>query len=256
MTSKNRLILSMSRLLFLCAIALFFFTGCNTYQGVVNFQASPEYPLTVQKISNFEPVTLQPSDILQIQISSVDMETVAPINEFQVEGYLIDANGTIEFPLVGKLQMAGKTIEEARLHVQKSIEKSFRVPPTVNVLLANFSVVVNGEVRTPSKIEVINDRISVIEAISRAGDFTPYSNRDSVMIIREHNGERSFGYLNFNSSEIFESPYFYLKQNDVVYVKPEKRILGTVRTRQDKLLPYISVGISVLLLSITIARNG
>lgn len=236
----------------LCLISV---VGCSPYESMVNFQESPELPLTSRQVINFEPIKLQPSDILSIEVSSADKEAVAVFNEFQTSGYLIDQHGSIEFPLIGNIELGGKTLEQAREVIREKIDKYFKVAPTVTLSLVNFSIVVNGEVGNPGKITVANDRLSIIEAISQAGDFTNYSNRDSVLVIREQEGTRSFGYVNFNSSEIFNSPYFYLRQNDVIYIKPEKRILGNIRTRQDKLLPYISVGISVILLSFTIARN-
>lgn len=240
-------------------IAFFFLAlfamGCSPYESIVNFKENVDYPLSEQSIVNYEPVKFQPGDILRIEVSSTEAEAVTVFNNYQTSGFLVGADGAIEFPLAGKVQLEGKTADEAKEELLESIKKYFIVAPTINVVLSNFTVTVNGEVGAPGTVGVQNDRISIIEAISQSGDFTGYSMRDSVMVVREHGGTRSFGYVNFNSSEVFQSPYFYLKQNDVVYVRPEKRLLGTIRTRQDKLLPYVSVAISVILLSLTISRS-
>lgn len=240
-------------------IAFFWLTflslGCTPYKSLVNFKGNADLPLSEQSIVNYEPLRFQPGDILRIEVSSTEAEAVAVFNNYQASGFLVGTDGTIDFPLAGKVPLEGKTADEAKEELLQGIKKYFIVTPTINVMLSNFKVTVNGEVRIPGSVSVQNDRISIIEAISQSGDFTAYSKRDSVMVVREHKGTRTFGYVNFNSSEVFQSPYFYLKQNDVVYVRPEKRFLGTVRTRQDKLLPYVSVAISVVLLSLTISRN-
>lgn len=239
-------------LIFLVAVLV---TGCNSYEGLVNYKEVSDAPLDIKPIQNYEPIKVQPSDILQIEVSSTEAKAVAIFNEYQSTGFTVSEKGTIDFPLVGKINLEGKTIEETKELVLNSIRKYFVTAPTVNVRLANFNITVNGEIRSPGTFLIENDRVSIIEAVTRAGDFTPYSKRDSVMILREDGKTRSFGYVNFNSSEIFKSPYFYLKQNDVIYIKPNKGVLGTVSSRRDKLLPFVSVGISVILLAITVSRN-
>lgn len=236
-------------------VLLLVVSGCTPFDTFVNYNESSEFPLETHAITNYEPIRLQSGDILRIEVSSTDAEAVAVFREFQTGGYLISSDGTIDFPLVGKVELKDKSLEEARAALLAGVNKYFDVQPSLSVSLANFKVTVNGEISNPGVVSVQNDRITIIEAISQSGDFTAYSNRDSVMVVRENAEKRSFGYVNFNSSEIFKSPYFYLKQNDVIYIKPEKRFLGTVRTRQDKLLPYVSVAISVILLTITISRN-
>jgi polysaccharide export outer membrane protein len=236
-------------------LLILFVFGCTPYESLVNYKGKSEPPLKGQVITNYHPLTIQPSDILRIDVSSTEAEAVAVFSNFQTNGYTVSAEGTIDFPLMGKANLQGKTLEEAKVTLLDGIKKYFTIPPTLGVYLSNFRIVVNGEVKSPGTLTLESNRVSIIEAISRAGDFTSYSKRDSVMVIRETGDQRTFGYINFNSSEMFNSPYFYLKQNDVVYIRPEKRILGTIRTPQDKLIPYVSVGISIILLSLTISRN-
>lgn len=244
----------MNKLFFFLFVSLVTVSGCSTYPSLVNYQAEGMV-LQEQVISNYIPIKLQVGDILQIEVSSAEADAVAIFKDYQTSGYRLDSNGAIDFPLSGEINLSGKTLDEAKSALQESLRKYFDIQPTLNLSLANFTVTVNGEITNPGIISVQNDRINIIEAIVRSGDFTAYSKRDSVMIVREVDGVRSFSYVNFNSNEIFNSPYFYLRQNDLIYIKPEKRVLGNVRTRQDKLLPYISVGISIILLSFTISRN-
>lgn len=234
---------------------IFLFVGCMPYESLINFQEAEGNPLAQRSITNYRPLTLEPGDILSIEVSSLETEAVAVFKEYQTTGFLLSEDGTIDFPLVGEVKLEGQTVEQAKQTLMKGLERFFDIPPTVNVNLSNFTITVNGEVTTPGIVSVTNNRMNVIEAITQVGDFTSYSKRDSVMVIREQEGERTFGYLNFNSSEIFESPYFYLKQNDVIYVQPEKRIWGSISTQQDKMLPYVSVAISIVLLTVTISRN-
>lgn len=255
-SSKNKLSLVKWMLAVPCVL-LFVGSGCtrSTYNSLLNYQPEGSAANEQHIITNYSPIELQTGDILSIEVSSTEAEAVAIFKDYQATGYLIGSDGTIDFPLSGKVVLGGKTLEDAKRTLLNSLEKYFDIQPTVNLSLANFSITVNGEVTSPRIIPVKNDRINIIEAIVSSGDFTSYSKRDSVMVVRETAGKRTFGYVNFNSSEMFKSPFFYLKQNDLVYVKPEKRFLGTVKTRQDKLLPYISVGISVILLSLTISNN-
>jgi polysaccharide export outer membrane protein len=234
---------------------IFLFVGCMPYESLINFQEGEGNPLLKKSISNYKPITFEPGDILTIEVSSLEAEAVEIFKDYQTSGFLISEDGTIDFPLVGKVKLEGQTVEQAKQTLMEGLDRYFDIPPTVNVHLSNFTVTVNGEVSSPGIVPVTNNRINIIEAITKVGDFTSYSKRDSVMVIREQKGERTFGYLNFNSSEIFESPYFYLKQNDVIYVQPEKRIWGNIRTQQDKLLPYVSVAVSIILLTVTISRN-
>jgi len=256
-SSSNKKLSMMKRVLVMPCVLLLVFSGCspNTYNSLVNYKSEGGTTPNQHVITNYTPIELQTGDILNIEVSSTEAEAVAIFKEYQTTGYLLDSEGAIDFPLSGKVVLAGKNLEGAKRTLLNSLEKYFDIQPTINLSLANFSVTVNGEVKSPKIIPVKNDRINIIEAIVSSGDFTSYSKRDSVMVMRETAGKRTFGYVNFNSSEMFESPFFYLRQNDLIYVKPEKRFLGTVKTRQDKLLPYISVGISVILLSLTISNN-
>jgi len=111
--------------------------------------------------------------------------------------------------------------------------------------LLNFKVTVLGEVTKPSVISVTNEKITLLEALGLAGDISIYGKKDQVMVIREENGTKNIKYLNLNSSELFTSPYYYLKSNDIVYVEPSKAKVGS-STRSTQLLPIILSGLSFI----------
>ena len=241
-----------------------FSSSCTSYKGLLNYNDSPRIPTGPMEITNFEPLTIQPNDIIRIRVSSPDPSSVAPFSlsssGASKEGggsdeYLVNSDGYIDFPTIGRISVKGLQIEEVKGKILEKLSTYFSQAPIVQVRLVNFKVNVNGEVRGPGSFTVNNDRLTIIEAITKAGDFTNYAMRDSILIIREQNGTREFGYVNFNSAEIFSSPYFYLQQNDVIYVRPDKTKVASVRDPASRFLPWISTGISVILLLFTIGRT-
>jgi len=183
-----------------------------------------------QKIQNATPLVIQSNDILSISLSSRNQEALAPFKvdrtaeEYNTsDQYLVNREGDIEFPTIGKIQVKGLEIEAVKQKIVNSLNPYFIQAPIVKIQLTNFRVNVNGEVREPGSFVIDNARLTIIEAITMAGDFTRYAQKDSVLIIREQNGLRAFGYVNFNSADIFTSPYFYLRQNDVVHVRVDSQ---------------------------------
>jgi len=152
------------------------------------------------------------------------MKTVAP----RTLTYIVDTNGDIDFPILGKIHVAGQTTEQVKTKLTEMISKDV-TDPIVRVSLANFRVTVAGEVRQPSTFNVTRNRMSILDALAEAGDLTEYGDRTNVLVIREVNGERKYIHLNLNSSDILDSPYYYLQQNDYVYVAPNKIREGNSR---------------------------
>ncbi len=240
-------------LLALLAIVLLS-SSCVQYKDVLSYEETPVFPTTAQAITNYQPIVIQPNDILQVTVSSLAPEAAAPFNGSGEGGYMVDASGNITLPTLGDIRVADLTLEEIKATFKKQLQPYFSETPIVNVRLQNFKVSVNGEVGSPGIFAVANGRITMIEAITRSGDFTPYSRRDSILIIREFNNERSFGYIDFNSAAAFDSPYFYLKQNDVVYVRPTKTKVATVRDPATRILPFVSIVTGLTALILTILR--
>ncbi|WP_460924023.1 polysaccharide biosynthesis/export family protein [Pontibacter brevis] len=149
------------------------------------------------------------------------------------QGYLVDDQGFIEFPVLGRIKLAGLTREEANNKLTAELRK-YLEEPIVKVRYMNFRVTVIGEVSSPTVITAMDDNLNVIEALGMVGDMTLYGKREDVLVIREENGIRTMARLNLNDSKVFDSPYFNLHQNDVLYVEPDKaKVAGTGFIRRN-----------------------
>jgi len=212
--------------------------------------------------AGLEPV-IQKKDILSITVSSLSNEATVifntpnlPItpnasaspNMPQTAGYLVGADGYIKFPILGNIKAAGLTRQELENNITKLlVDKKLLFDPIVSSRFLNFRVTVLGEVNRPGVITVPSEQISILEAIGQAGDLTIYGLRDNVMLIRQVGPDKIVKRLNLNSSSLFQSPYYFLKSNDVLYVEPGKaKVASTDFTRQ--LLPIIFSGISVVVI--------
>lgn len=199
---------------------------------------------------------IQSSDILNISVSSLNPEATAIFNSpnqaasnyninFQ-PGYLVNSEGNILFPILGKIKVAGLTIKQLTDDlINTLLVKKLLVDPIVNVRIMNFKVTVLGEVAKPAVVPVANEKISMLEAIGMAGDMTLYAQRDNVLLIRVENGKKITRRINLNSAGFLESPYYYLKNNDVVYVEPNKDKVATTR-RSQQLLPIVLSSLSFI----------
>ncbi|MGV8878200.1 MAG: polysaccharide biosynthesis/export family protein [Sphingobacteriaceae bacterium] len=206
-------------------------------------------------ISNNAEPKIQSGDILGITVSSLNPESNALFNVGQAniksqvssansDGYQISKFGEINFPIVGKLKLAGFTRDQAIEALTLEIEKYIK-NPIVNLRFLNFKITVVGEVNRPSSFTVPNEKINLIEALGLAGDMTVYGKRENVLIIREENGSRSMARVNLNDKQVLNSPYFYLKQNDMVYVEPVKEKAALTST-SNRAIPII-VGITSII---------
>lgn len=182
-------------------------------------------------------IRIIPDDELVITVTSLQPAATAPYNlpfanpasnvnmlattTPQQQTYVVNAQGDINFPILGRLHVAGLTTGQITDKLTELISQDV-IDPVVLVRLVNFRVNVMGEVNTPGPQPIDRERYSILDAISQAGDMTPYGERGNVMLIREENGQRTFHTLDLNDSKLLESPYFYLKQNDVVLVQPTK----------------------------------
>lgn len=187
-------------------------------------------------VGNYE-LRIAPDDMLSITVSSVVPDAAAPYNlpavSYSEPGkqeltivpnlqvYTVDKNGYIYFPIVGRIRAEGMTRNELSKFIEDKIRPELK-DPFVLVQFMNFKVVVLGEVKTPGQISVQTERMSILDAIGAAGDLTIYGERKNVLLMREENGKRIFHRFDLTDQSLFESPYFYLRQNDVVYVMPNK----------------------------------
>jgi polysaccharide export outer membrane protein len=139
------------------------------------------------------------------------------------EGYLVDTEGKINFPVIGKVPLSGLTKEEATDKMTALVRNHVR-DPIINIRFVNFKVTVIGEVNKPATFIVETEKINVLEALGLAGDMTEFGRRENVLIIREKGGERSAVRLDLNNKNVLSSPYFYMQQNDIVYVEPDNKV--------------------------------
>lgn len=242
----------------LLGLSLLIITSCASKKDVI-------YYSDIEKISSTENVfntTLQRDDLLMIIVSAQDRNAAQPFNlvtnfsvnpnnqagggQYQQQLYLVDSDGNIEFPILGAIKAAGKTKNEFVAELKEKISRYIK-DPIINLRIMNFQIAVQGEVVRPNVYKVDSERITLPEAIAQAGDMTIYGRRDNVLIIREENGQRVTKRIDLTSSDFVNSEYYYLKQNDVVYVEPNK-----VRVNSAAVGPNISVAISVVSLLITV----
>jgi len=157
------------------------------------------------------------------------------------EGYLVGKDGNINFPIIGKIQLHGLTLTEALEKMSDELSKYVK-EPIVNINYMNFKVTVIGEVNNPGSFNVSKDRINVLEALGNAGDMTAYGRRENVLVIREVDGKRNMARLDLNSSAAFNSPYFFLQQNDLIYVEPD--VMKERQVSRDNY--YLATSLSIL----------
>ncbi len=174
----------------------------------------------------------QPDDLVAITVTSIDPEAVKPFvmdlsSKGDVSkgengaGYLIDANGNIDFPLIGTIKISGLNRIQATILLKERI-KSYVKDPIVNVRMQNFKITILGEVSKPGVYTMNHERISVPEALGLAGDLSINGVRQNVLLIREEKGIKREIRIDLTSRDIFRSPYYYLHQNDILYVEPSK----------------------------------
>ncbi|WP_234423422.1 MULTISPECIES: polysaccharide biosynthesis/export family protein [Aquimarina] len=217
----------------------------------------------MEKISSTNSFTsiFKVDDIVGILVSAADMDAARPFNLMQSssmslgEGgggnavssagsgeptYLINEEGNIDFPVLGELKIAGLT----RIEVKEMIKEKLKIyinDPIVSVRLKNFKITVMGEVSRPGSYTIPNERITIIEALGLAGDMTIKGRRENLMVIRENEGVNTYHRVDLTSKSIFESPVYYLAQNDVVYVEPNNSRIKESKTRDNTLGVIISI---------------
>ena len=251
-----------------CLVTLILFSSCVSPKKVIYFNDLQDTAAAVINNAqvNFE-TPIQKNDQLSIVVGGSNAPDLIPLNSGSGAsvggamvgssgagyGYLVEADGTIQLPYIGKLKAEGLT----RVQLQDTLTILFQQytrNPIVNVRFLNYTYSVIGEVNHGGKFGMLSERVTVLDAISEAGDITSLGKADNVMVIREEDGIRKYARLNLLSKNVFNSPYFYLKTNDVVYVEPVKAKFIN-RTGIPQYLGIIAVGLSLLLTILTIRNN-
>ena len=225
--------------------------SCRTKQNICYFQDLDNSRIAVlaDSLSHNTRVRIKPDDVLAITVSALDAAAVAPFNmpavtylnpgqtqmnsQGQLVTYTVESDGDINFPVLGRVHLEGMTLEQAVGYLQGRIAEYVK-DPIVNVSFTNFYISVLGEVNVPGTVWASGERLTVLDAIGRAGDLSIYGRRDNVLLIREENGRREFHRFDLTRSDLFASPYYYLQQGDVLYVEPnEKKQKNANYSQQD-----------------------
>lgn len=234
----------MKKLYLLFFLLPFVLTGCSSYEKSLYLQNDAVINQSTQgQLYDFR---IMPKDLLTIVVSTTDPAASAPfykklgqdketttsstvgMQNLDLLGYLVDNNGEIDFPVLGKIKVTGMTTRECEALLRDKLKPYLKETPLVTVSSSNYKFSVLGEVNAPGTYTVKDEKVTIFEAIAQAGDMTLFSIRDDVQLLREDSeGRRQVIHLNLNDANITQSPYFYLQQNDVIYVKPTKAKVRT-----------------------------
>ena len=216
-----------------------FLAGCSSYKKVPYMQ-DPETINAYGKEIPLYDAKIMPKDLLSITVNTTDPQAAAPFNltvqtpqntninlnttsQPTLQQYLVNNQGEIDFPVLGRLKVGGLTKNEAESMIREKLQPYLKETPIVTVRMANYKISVLGEVKSPGTFTVSNEKVNVLEALAMAGDMTVYGVRDNVKLIREDaQGKRQIVMLDLTKSDLVLSPYFYLQQNDILYVTPNQ----------------------------------
>lgn len=230
---------------------LFLFASCSV-RNLAYLSDLKSQEVYQENINNSIEPSIQQDDLLSISVVSLNPESNSLFNRGEMpvagiitsasaanstpsvykEGYLVDKDGNIDFPVLGTVKLGGLTKAEAKAKLTRQLEEYLK-EPIVNIRYLNYKITVVGEVNRPATFTVPSERINILEALGMAGDMTQYGKRENVLLIREVKGVRTVTRLNLNNKSVLNSPYFFLQQNDIVYVEPDrmKAVQASTNTR-------------------------
>lgn len=241
----------------ICAFFGTILTSCTTTKQTVYFQGDTARYISLKPITP-KSVRVQPEDILGITVSSLSEEankmfelpisaglhytmypgSVSSGTGLQPLGYQVDSLGLIEIPLVGRVKVSNLTTSEVADTLRRKLNVYLK-EPTVNVRILNHKFTILGEITRPATYSILDNRTSLLEAIGMAGDLTIYGRRENIMIIRQENNKREQVRVNLLSKDILNSPYYYLRNGDIIYIEPS-RVKATYNDRTYQLLPIVT----------------
>lgn len=240
-------------------------SSCGTTKNFSYFQDLDTYLQKEVALSDsVQDIRIKADDQLAIVVSSVNPQAVAPFNlpampqnnlpQTSLPSYLVDSEGEINFPTLGKIRVAGLSVEEVVSLLQMRLEDYVK-DPIVNIQILNFRVSVLGSVNAPGPFYFTGQRVSVLDAIANARDLTLYGRRDNILLIRENEGKKEFIRFDLTkSSNVFSSKYFYLQQNDIIYVESNKEHQKDAQMSQQKQfnLTLISTAVTSVIATISL----
>ena len=253
-----------------CALLM---ASCTSYKNVPYLQ-NPEVVNSFTEELPMYDATIMPKDLLTITVNTSDPDAAAPFNmtvqtaqnlatsrstysQPMLQQYLVSNEGTIDFPVLGQLNVGSLTKSEAENMIREKLKPYLKETPIVTVRMSNYKIAVLGEVARPGMFTVSNEKVNILEALALAGDLTIWGVREDVKLIRENaNGKREIISLNLNNADIVTCPYYYLQQNDIVYVNPNKTKAKNSDIGQSTSLWFsaTSILVSIASLLVTIFR--
>lgn len=255
------------------SLAVAALASCTSYKNVPYLQDIDAVNYNTVEIPMYD-AKIMPKDLLTITVNTTDPQAAAPFNlttqtpyniaqsnsvttQATLQQYLVDNDGNVNFPVLGTLHLEGLTKNQAEELITGKLGTYLKEKPVVTVRMVNYKISVMGEVARPGTFTVSNEKINVLEALAMAGDLTIYGIRDNVKLIREDaHGQRSIHILDLNRADLVLSPYFYLQQNDVLYVTPNKTKAKSsdIGTTTTTWLSATSILVSLASLLVTIFR--
>ncbi|MCO5948033.1 polysaccharide biosynthesis/export family protein [Mucilaginibacter flavidus] len=244
-------------------VLILFISSCGLYRDKgykqVSYYQDVNRTETTEAITNFQPLKIQTGDLLGINVNSLsesssvfntsinrvngnglDAATANPIY-----GFRVDAAGQVQLPLVGGMHVAGLTTDDVAKNLTAKLQDYLK-SPIVNVRVLNFKISVLGDVLKPDSYTIQNEHININEALSLAGDLTITAKRTNVLLVREENGQRHFVTIDLTKKDVFDSPYYYLHNNDVIYVDADKTKYDNVARSYKTNTFVISSAVAVL----------
>ncbi|RDC54291.1 polysaccharide export protein [Pedobacter chinensis] len=225
-------------------------SSCGSYKNIPYYQDLNRDIPTVDQVKNYSPLTIRPTDILAIKVTSRTPESSSifsyePNNQQNaIPGYQVDTKGNVHLPIVGSVKAEGLTTTELQEKLNVMLLKFYN-DPVVNVRILNFKVSVYGDVERPNVYSLQNERTTITQALSLAGDLNITAMRKSVILVREEDGKRQFIPIDLTSKKIFESPYYYVRNNDEIYVQPDRTKYATV-DRGYRTATLVLSGLSII----------
>lgn len=251
-------------LMAVCALVM---ASCTSYKNVPYLQNAEEIMATQAELPLYD-AKIMPKDLLTVTVNTTDPEAAAPFNmtvqtaqnlatsrtsysQPVLQQYLVNNEGSIDFPVLGTLKVGGLTKNEAEDMIREKLKPYLKEVPIVTVRMSNYKISVLGEVARPGTFTVSNEKVNVLEALAMAGDLTIWGMRDNVKLVREDaTGKREIIELDLTNAEIITSPYYYLQQNDILYISPNKTKAKNSDVGQSTSLWFSATSILVSLASL------
>jgi len=254
----------MKKIVFLLSFVVLLFS-CATKQDVVYFNGINPAD-NIVGIDSYMP-TYHIGDELLIVVNAIDAEAARPFNQTavsyseqlnfargqeRIQTYIVDSKGEIDFPVLGKLKLSELSRDQATAFMEEKL-KDYIKDPIVNIRTLNYRITVLGEVNRPGTYTATNERITLIDALGLAGDMTIYGERENVLVIHDYDGKKTFTRVNLKDKNLFESPAYYLSQNDVVYVEPNKTRAKNSSIGADTGVVISAIGLLISLSAVIVA---